>query len=63
MFIMVTIINLFNYLMKLSLYDNHGELQPQVTTYQGEVHLHQLKQLLVFKTLEEKHVFSTNLCD
>jgi hypothetical protein len=50
MFIMVTIINLFNCLMKLFLYDNHGELQPQVTTYRGEVHLHQLKNLLVFKT-------------
>jgi hypothetical protein len=37
------IMNLFNHLMKLSLYDNYGDLQPHVTTYQGEVHLHQLQ--------------------
>jgi hypothetical protein len=45
---MVTIMNLFIHLMKLSMYDNHGDLQPQVITYQGEVHLHRLQHLLVF---------------
>jgi hypothetical protein len=50
MFIMMIIISMFSCLMKLSLYDNHGNLQPQVTIYPRSMHLHQLQYLLVFKT-------------
>jgi hypothetical protein len=49
MFIVMTIMNLFNRLMKLSLEDNHGDLQPHVIIYLKLVHLHQLQHLLVFK--------------
>jgi len=42
MFIMMIIMNMFSRLMKLFLYDNYGNLQPQVTIYQEPVHLHQL---------------------
>jgi hypothetical protein len=47
---MMTIMNLFDYLMKLFLHDNHGDLQPHVIIYLEPVHLHQLQDLLVFKT-------------
>jgi hypothetical protein len=49
-FIMMTIMNLFSHLMKSYLFNNHGNLQPQVTIYPEPVHLHQLQHLLVFKT-------------
>jgi hypothetical protein len=47
---MMTIMNLFNYLMKLYMFNNHGDMQPHVTIYPELVHLHQLQHLLVFKT-------------
>ncbi len=31
------------------MFNNHGDLQPQVTIYLELVHLHQLQHLLVFK--------------
>jgi hypothetical protein len=54
---MMTIMNLFSRLMKLSTYNNHGDLQPQVTIYPELVHLHQLQHLL--KTLN--HSPNTNI--
>jgi hypothetical protein len=50
MFIMMTTMNMFNYLMRLYLFNNHDDLQPQVTIYPKPMHLHQLQHLLVFKT-------------
>ncbi len=46
----MTLMNLFNYLMKLYLFDKHGNLQPHITIYPKLVHLHQLQHILVFKT-------------
>jgi len=43
-FIMVTIMDMFNNLMKLSAYNNNGNMQPHVTTYPKHVHL-QLQNL------------------
>jgi len=51
--------NMFNHLMKLFMYDNYGNLQPQVTIYPEPVHLHQLQYLLVFKT---NHHTPTSIC-
>ncbi len=50
MFIMMWTMNLFNHLMRLYMFNNHGNLQPQVIIYPNLVHLHQLQHLLVFKT-------------
>jgi hypothetical protein len=47
---MMTIMNLFSHLMKLSPRNNHGDMQPQVTISLEPMHLHQLQHLLVFKT-------------
>jgi hypothetical protein len=57
MFIMMTIMNLFNHLMRLYLFNNHGDLQPQVIIYLDLVHLHQLQHLLVFKTNHHIPIF------
>jgi hypothetical protein len=50
MFIMMAIMNLFNCLMRSYLFNNHGNLQPQITIHPEPMHLHQLQHLLVFKT-------------
>jgi len=47
---MMTIMNLFNCLMKSYLFNNHGDLQHQVIIYPKLMHLQQLQHLLVFKT-------------
>ncbi len=54
---MMTIMNLFNRLMKSYMFNNHGNLQPHVTIYPNPVHLHQLKHLLVFKTNHRIPIF------
>ncbi len=46
---MMIIMNMFNRLMRLYLFNNHDDLQPQVTVYPKPMHLHQLQHFLVFK--------------
>jgi hypothetical protein len=58
---MMTIMNMFNRLMKLYLFYNHGYLQPHVTYTHKSVHLHQLKHLLVFKTNHHIPTFNNML--
>jgi hypothetical protein len=57
MFIMMIIMNLFSHLMKLFLYDNHVDLQPQVIIHPKQMDLNQLQHLLVFKTNHHTPIF------